>query len=142
MNIAIAADHAGYQLKEELKDYLQSKNHQVEDVGAFSDESVDYPDFAKAAAMLVADGKADKAILVCGSGIGMAMAANKIKSIRAANCQSVECAVLSRKHNDANVLCLGSRLIDFSQAKKLVSVWLKEPFEGGRHLRRVEKIDG
>jgi ribose 5-phosphate isomerase B len=142
MNIAVAADHAGYSLKEQLKSYLLSQGNNVHDVGTFREEPVDYPDFGRKAAGLVIEGKAERAILICGSGIGMAMAANKIKGIRAANCTDTECALLSRQHNDANVLCLGARFLSFEKAKVIADTWLTTSFEGGRHERRVKKIDG
>lgn len=141
MKIAIACDHAGYQLKEKLKAYLLSKDHEVEDVGTFSEESVDYPDFGRKAALLVAEEKVERAILVCGSGTGMAMVANKVKGIRAANCTTIECAVLSREHNDANVLCMGARFVSYETALKITNAWITAEFEGERHIKRVEKID-
>lgn len=141
MDIAVACDHAGFQLKEQLKNYLLSIGHEVNDVGTFSEESVDYPDFGRKAAMLVSQGDVQRAVLICGSGTGMAMTANKVKGVRAANCTTVDCAVLSVQHNDANVLCLGARFIDFDQAKSIIEAWLLAVFEGGRHARRVEKIE-
>lgn len=142
MKIAIAADHAGYRLKEEIKNYLETENYTVDDVGTFNEDSVDYPDYGRKAAELVSAGKAERAVLVCGSGIGMSMVANKVNGIRAANCNNIECAILSRQHNDSNVLCLGARMLSFEESKVILSAWLSTSFEGGRHLRRVEKIDG
>ncbi|RJQ30909.1 MAG: ribose 5-phosphate isomerase B [Actinobacteria bacterium] len=139
MKLAIGCDHAGYELKEHLKSYLC--DYEIIDVGTNSADSVDYPDFAHKAAKLVSEGQADRAILVCGSGVGMSMAANKVPGIRAAKCDDVTCARLSREHNDANVLCLGARYISPETAEEMVEVWLKTLFEGGRHQRRVDKIE-
>ena len=140
MNIALAADHAGYHLKEEIKKHLINQGHSVEDVGTDSEESVDYPDYGRKAAQLVSEGKAQRAILVCGTGIGMSMVANKVEGVRAANCNDFKSALLSRRHNDANILSLGSRMIDKESAIEIVDGWLSEEFEGGRHERRVKKI--
>jgi ribose 5-phosphate isomerase B len=142
MNIAIACDHAGFQLKEQLKNYLSSQGHNLTDVGTHDEESVDYPDYGRKASLLVSRGDVDKAILICGSGTGMAMTANKVKGVRAANCTTVDCAVLSVQHNNSNVLCLGARFVEFDNAKSIIDAWLSASFEGGRHARRVEKIDG
>lgn len=140
MRITIASDHAGYKLKEGIKKYLINKHFKVLDLGTFSEESVDYPGYAKKAAKVVASGEAEKAILVCGSGVGMSMAANKIRNIRAASCESLYTAKMSRMHNDSNVLCLGSRILSKAKALNIVEIWLRTDFEGGRHLRRVKKI--
>ncbi|MDI6799576.1 MAG: ribose 5-phosphate isomerase B [Actinomycetota bacterium] len=140
MKIAIASDHAGYELKEDLKRFLTEKGDQFFDFGTVGTDSVDYPDFAKEVANAVAFGQFERGILVCGSGIGMAMAANKVKGIRAAVCNDLECASLSRKHNDANILALGSRLVAQGQAEKIVELWLSTNFEAGRHVGRVNKI--
>jgi ribose 5-phosphate isomerase B len=141
MKIALASDHAGFQLKEKIKAHLLSAGHEISDRGCFDESSTDYPDFGVLAARDVSDGKADRAILVCGSGIGMSIVANKIKGVRAALCTSVVMAEMSRMHNDANVLCLGARYIDPPLALQMIHIWLKTPFEGGRHQRRVDKIN-
>lgn len=138
--ISLGADHAGYSLKQFLSEYLSKNGHTILDFGTYSAESVDYPDFAAAAANAVADGRADYGILVCGSGIGVSITANKIKGIRAANCVTPEMAILARQHNNANILTLGERLIDRKTAEVMVEAFLQTPFEGGRHERRVEKI--
>lgn len=140
MRIAIAADHAGYALKEAIKQVLAPVD-QVEDLGTDSDASVDYPDFAAAVAGRVASGACERGILVCGTGIGMAMAANKFPGIRAATVWNLDTARLSREHNDANILTLGARVVPADQAASLVRVFLETPFAGGRHQRRVDKID-
>lgn len=140
MKIALASDHAGFQLKENLKSYLQSKGHAVTDFGCDSEERVDYPDFAQKAARAVAEGKAERGVLVCGSGIGICMAANKIKGIRAAVLRIEDDAKLSREHNDANVACLGGRLTKPKEAQQFLDIFLDTPFEGGRHVARIEKM--
>ena len=140
MRIALGADHAGYELKEKLKSYLTGRGDAVEDCGTASPESCDYPDFAHAVAARVASGTAERGILVCGSGVGMTIAANKTPGVRAANIGSEAAARLSREHNDLNVLALGARFIEEEQARKIVDAWLATPFAGGRHQRRVDKI--
>lgn len=142
MKVAIGADHAGFELKEELKSFLEKKAVSLTDVGTYSLDSVDYPLYAEKVAQLVADGSCDFGILVCGSGMGMAIVANKIAGIRAVTCFDAYSAKLSREHNDANVLALGSRLIDYSHAKEIAYLWLNTKFLGGRHARRVQEIDG
>jgi ribose 5-phosphate isomerase B len=141
MRIAIASDHAGFELKEKLKEYLKELGYEYEDFGTHSEESVDYPDYALKVAEYVAEGKCERGILVCGSGIGMSMAANKVPGIRAALCYDTETARLSREHNDANILTLGARLIDEKTAREIVKVWLTTEFAGERHSRRVKKIE-
>ncbi|MBI5300083.1 MAG: ribose 5-phosphate isomerase B [Deltaproteobacteria bacterium] len=141
MKIAIAADHAGFSLKESLKTHLQSQGFEILDVGCHSAERCDYPDFGAKAAKTVAEGKAQRAVLVCGSGIGMCIAANKIHGVRAAVLRSFDDARLSREHNDANVACFGGRITAVHQAQSLLDVFLKTPFEGGRHINRVKKLD-
>lgn len=141
MNIAVGSDHAGYAYKEALKEMLVADGHTVIDVGTSSLDSVDYPDYGTAAAHLVRDGKAEAGVLVCGSGIGISIAANKVRSIRAANCTSVEMAQLARMHNNANMVAVGERLVSIDLAKDIVRAFLTTSFEGGRHERRVEKID-
>ena len=140
MKIAIGADHAGFELKEKLKQALQRQGVQVDDQGTISSESVDYPDFARKVGEEVAGERAELGILVCGSGIGMAIAANKVPGVRAANVCSEYQAQMSREHNDANVLTLGARILEEAQALKIVEKWLHTPFAGGRHQRRVDKI--
>lgn len=140
MKIAIGADHAGLELKDKIKHELQRQGLQVEDQGTLSTESVDYPDFARKVGEAVAGKQADMGILVCGSGIGMAIAANKVPGVRAANVCSEYEAQLSREHNNANVLALGARILNPSEALKIVDKWLHTPFAGGRHQRRVDKI--
>jgi len=140
MKIAIGSDHAGFELKEKIKKLLEELGHEYEDFGTDSEESVDYPDYALRVAESVAKKECDKGILICGSGIGMCMSANKVPGIRAAFCSNTEMARLSREHNDANVLTMGARLIDEVTAKEIVKVWLKTKFLGERHLRRVNKM--
>ena len=142
MTISIGSDHAGYAYKTELKSMLVALGHDVIDVGTESEASVDYPDYGTAAAALVRDGKAHCGVLICGSGIGISIAANKVQGIRAANCTSVEMAQLARQHNDANVVAVGQRLVSLELAKEIVSAFLSTPFEGGRHQRRVDKLNG
>ena len=138
--ISISSDHAGFKLKEKIKQNLINKKISVLDLGPTTDSSVDYPDFAKRVARNVASKKSNIGILVCGSGTGMAMSANKFKKIRAAVCYNKASTSLSRKHNNANILALGSRLTKKSTALKLVNIFLSTKFEGGRHLRRTKKI--
>jgi ribose 5-phosphate isomerase B len=140
MKIALGADHAGYELKEKIRQHLADKGIAVEDVGTNSSQAVDYPDYARRVGEEVAAKQVDWGILVCGSGIGMAIAANKVPGVRAANGSSEVEAQLSREHNDANVLTLGARLLDHNLALKIVDRWLSTSFSGGHHLRRVEKI--
>ena len=142
MRIAIGADHAGWILKDHLRARLIEAGHEVRDFGARSAESVDYPDYAALVARAVADGDAERGILVCGSGIGMAIAANRRRGVRAAACVELYSARLSRQHNDANVLALGSRIVAPPLAEAIVDLFLATPFEGGRHARRVAKLDG
>lgn len=142
MKIAIAADHAGFTLKETLRQHLISQGHQVVDFGCDSTESVDYPDFAAKVAEAVSEQQAERGVLVCGSGIGMCMAANRFGGVRAAVLRSFDDARLSRLHNDSNVACLGGRVTATAQAKELLETFLKTPFEGGRHQKRIQKIHG
>lgn len=141
MRIAIGADHAGVALKEHVKQVLKARNIPFEDVGTLSTESVDYPDFAETVSRRVASGEFDRGILTCGSGIGMAIAANKVAGIRAASIQDEESARLSREHNDINVLTLGERTTDPNTARRIIELFLDTPFAGGRHQRRVDKIN-
>jgi ribose 5-phosphate isomerase B len=140
MRLAIGSDHAGFELKESLKKYIISKKIDLIDVGTNSTESVDYPDFASEVGKLINEKKADFGILICGTGIGMSIAANKIKGIRAALCLMPEMAKLARNHNNANVLVLPGRLIGFELATWILDAFLNSGFEGGRHERRVTKI--
>jgi ribose 5-phosphate isomerase B len=139
-NICIASDHAGYVLKEEIKDYLIYKNIFITDLGPFTKDSVDYPDYAKKVAKRLILQKSDVGILVCGSGTGMAITANKFKGIRAAQCYSKSSTILSRQHNNSNIICLGSRMLKYKDALKYVTYFLNTRFESGRHKKRVNKI--
>ncbi|MDZ4716681.1 MAG: ribose 5-phosphate isomerase B [Cytophagales bacterium] len=139
--IAIGADHAGFPLKEYLQKYLRESGHTVHDVGTYSEESTDYPDFAHAVAGAVEKKEADLGVVICGSANGVAMTANKHAGIRAAICWNPEVASLAREHNDANVLCLPSRFITQEEARIIVEKFLQSSFEGGRHARRVGKIN-
>lgn len=141
MKIAIASDHGGFELKEKLKSYLASKNMETEDLGTDSPESVDYPDFAKKMAHHILALKADLGILICGTGVGISIAANRFKGIRAALLYSPFVAEMAKKHNNANVVVFGGRTMDFENVKECLDVFLKTEFEGGRHLRRIGKID-
>ena len=138
--ICIASDHAGLNLKEDIKNFLINKNISIIDIGPYENKSVDYPDYAKKLAKRIKSKKSDLGILVCGSGTGMAISANKIKSIRAAVCYNAMSTRLSRQHNNANIIALGARLTNKRLSLKLVEIFLKTKFEGGRHLRRVKKI--
>ena len=138
--VCIASDHAGFNLKEDIKNHLINKKVSIFDVGPYIDHSVDYPDFAKKLAKRIKSKKSDVGILVCGSGTGMAICANKIKTIRAAVCYNLKSTRLSRQHNNANILALGSRLTKKKLSLKLVEVFLQTKFEGGRHLKRIRKI--
>jgi len=140
MKIALGADHAGYLLKDHIRQYVTARGHQVIDEGTNASDSVDYPDFALKVAESVAAGRAECGILVCGSGIGMAITANKVPGIRAANISSEYEAQMSREHNNLNVLTLGARILDESGATQIVQVWLDTPFSGGRHSGRLDKI--
>ena len=139
--IALGADHAGYEEKEKIKRTLDELGVQYEDMGTTSTDSVDYPDFAKLVGDAVAKGEFEQGLLVCGSGTGMAIAANKIKGVRAAVAWSPDIARLAREHNDANVLSLPARFMSDEEAKKVLKAWFDAKFEGGRHERRVEKIE-
>ncbi len=138
--IAIAADHAGYELKETLKKELSLRGYSVLDLGTDSTESVDYPDFAENLAQALAAGRVSRGVLVCGSGIGIGIAANRHANVRAAPCHDALSARLARQHNDANVLALGARLIGVDAAKECLDIFLETEFEGGRHARRVAKL--
>ena len=138
--IALGCDHGGYTLMREIKTLLDEKGLSYRDFGTDSETSVDYPDFAKPVAQAVADGQCERGILVCGTGIGMSMAANKVSGIRAALCGDCFSAEMTRCHNDANILCLGARTTGAGLALKIAEIFLETPFEGGRHALRVEKI--
>ncbi len=138
--ICVASDHAGYGLKEKIKDYLITKSISVIDLGPYCNDSVDYPDYAKKVAKRVILRKSDAGILVCGSGTGMAITANRFKGIRAAQCYNKTSTIFSRKHNNANIICLGSRILKYKEAFKYVKYFLNTKFESGRHKRRINKI--
>ena len=140
MKVAFASDHAGFDFKKELTNWLRKEGHQILDFGAFSDERVDYPDFAFPASEAVASGVADFGVLICGSGTGMSITANKVVGIRAASCFTPEMAKLAREHNNANIITFGARLTEMENAKKMILEFLSTDFEGGRHMIRVEKI--
>ena len=141
LRIAIGADHGGFDLKERVRNYLADQGHAVADLGTNSTDSVDYPDFARKVAERVSAKGADFGVVICGTGLGVAMTANKVRGIRAAPCSETLSARFARSHNDANVLTMGGRLIDYSTAVKILDVFLSTPFEGGRHQRRVDKIN-
>jgi len=139
--LVLTADHGGYELKEIIKHFIPTLgDYEIIDLGTNSAESVDYPEYGKLAAKAVAKGQANRGIIFCGTGTGMAISANKTKGIRAANCTSVIMAEMSRRHNDANILALGGRIVDTDLAKTIVQTWLTTPFDGGRHERRVKQI--
>ena len=139
--IAIGSDHAGYAVKEEIKKHLEDNKILFKDFGTFSEESCDYPVLAEKVADSVVSGESSKGILICGTGIGISIAANKVKGIRAALCYEPALAEMSRKHNDANIVCLGGRTTDFETAKAIVDAFLNTDFEGGRHKKRLGKIE-
>ncbi|MDR1088143.1 MAG: ribose 5-phosphate isomerase B [Coriobacteriales bacterium] len=141
MRVALASDHGGFEQKQALVAALVREGYEVTDLGPFDDASVDYPDYAVLVARAVANGSADRGVLVCGTGIGMAIAANKIAGIRAATVCSPEFAALARAHNDANVLALSGRFVDFEANRKIAELFLETPFAEGRHARRVAKIE-
>ena len=138
--IVMASDHAGFDLKNTLVEQLKNDGYEVEDAGTYSKDSCDYPVFAEKACRYMLDGKADLCILVCGTGIGMSMAANKVKGIRAACCSDTYSAKYTRLHNDANVLCMGARVVGEGLAYEIAKVFLETEFEGGKHLRRINMI--
>jgi len=138
LKIALASDHAGFELKEAIKEFLTE--HELTDFGTHSTESMDYPDTGFKAAEAVSKGECERGILICGSGLGMSIVANKVRGIRAALCNSDELARLSRQHNDANILVLQGRFISHKLAKKIIKVWFSTEFDGGRHIQRIEKI--
>ncbi len=140
LRIAIASDHAGWKLKEAIKEYLVTKGFFVVDFGVNSEDSVDYPDYAEKVSLAIINGEVDRGILICGTGIGMAITSNKFPGIRASLCYDEYTAKMARLHNDANVLALGGRVLDRDRAIRIVDVWLNTEFEGGRHERRLAKI--
>ncbi len=141
MRIAVGTDHRGYHIRSKLVDLLERLGHEVDDVGTFSEGAVDYPDVAAQVAQKVSHGEVDRGVLVCGTGLGMAIAANKFHGVRAAPCHDDLTAEMSRRHNDSNILCLSSDLLGERLIDRMVELWLSTPFEGGRHARRIEKID-
>lgn len=141
MRIAIASDHRGYHAKRRIVSLLQSLKHEVEDLGTHGLDAVDYPDYAAQVALAVGAKRADRGILICGTGIGMCIAANKVKGVRAAPCHDSITAEMSRRHNDANVLCLSGDLLGEELIDRMIRLWLSTEFEGGRHARRVQKIN-
>jgi ribose 5-phosphate isomerase B len=141
MRIAIGSDHAGFKYKEEIKHYLNGMEHQVTDFGTYSEEPVDYPLFIRPVALSVANGEADRGIVLGGSGNGEAMVANRTRGVRCAICWNAESARLARQHNDANMISIGQRMMTKEEALEIVRIWLETPFEGGRHVRRIQMID-
>ena len=141
MKIIIGSDHAGYPMKEKVTAHLLERGVQVEDIGTHSEEAVDYTDFGKKVARKVSDGSFDRGILICGTGLGMSMVANRFRGVRAALANDLFSAIMSRRHNDSNIMAMGGRLIGDTLAFQLVDTWLETPFEGGRHQRRIEKMD-
>ncbi len=142
MKIALGADHAGVGCKNQIAEMLRDLDHEVEDMGTEDETPVDYPDFAAKVARAVAARRVERGILICGMGIGMSISANRVKHVRAALCVDEKAAEISRRHNDANVLCLGGRVQSWDDVSRIVKIWLETPFDGGRHARRVAKIDG
>ena len=141
MKIALAADHGGFEMKEQIKKYLSDKCIEVLDLGTNSAESVDYPNYGKACGEAVMAGKADLGIVFCGTGIGISIAANKVKGIRCALATSPLMAELSKKHNNANILAIGGRILSYCEATAIIDTWLASEFEGGRHQRRIDMLD-
>lgn len=141
MKLAIAADHGGFELKEKIRAYLEEKGVSILDLGTGSCESVDYPYFGKACGEAVASGKAEAGIVICGTGIGISIAANKVKGIRCAVATNPFMAEMAKKHNNANILALGGRVLGEKEAREIVDAWLSAEFEGGRHQRRVDMLD-
>lgn len=141
MKIMVGCDHAGYELKERVVEHLKAGGQEVSDAGTYGLESVDYPYYAGQVAKAVAAGDVERGVLICGSGVGMCMAANRVRGARAVQASEPFSARMSRRHNDSNILCLGSRFLGEDMAMEILDVWLGEPFDGGRHQRRVELID-
>ncbi|MCH5156459.1 MAG: ribose 5-phosphate isomerase B [Clostridiales bacterium] len=141
MRISLASDHGGLELKKQIADYLKELGHTAVDYGTYSKERCDYPDFARPAALAVANGECERAILVCTTGIGVSMVANKVKGVRCALCVNPDMAKMTRAHNNANIIALGQKYVDIDTAKQIVDNFLNTPFEGGVHATRVDKID-
>lgn len=141
MKIALASDHGGFELKDKVKSYLEKIGHEVIDLGCNTEESTDYPEYGKACGETVMRGDAERGIVICGTGIGMSIAANKVKGIRCALCTSLIMAEMSRKHNNANIIALGARILEHDFALSIIEMWLNTEFEGGRHQRRVDLLD-
>jgi len=140
MIIGIGSDHGGFELKEEMKKFLEESGHQVKDFGTHSKESVDYPDYGRVVGEAVVSGEVDRGVVICGTGIGISISANKVKGVRAALCGDVYSARMSREHNNANVIAMGGRVLGVDLAKEILGTFLKSEFQGGRHERRVNKI--
>lgn len=140
IKIAVGSDHAGFPLKEQVREYLMRRGYEVEDCGTYSGQPADYPDYARKVAEQVANASASTGVVMCGTGLGVAIAANKVPGIRAVTCNNTLLARFARAHNNANVLAMGGRMIDRAQAEKILDTWFSTPFEGGRHEERVEKI--
>ena len=141
MKISLASDHGGLELKNKIADYLKQLGHTVRDFGTFSTDSCDYPDFARPAALAVANGECERGVVVCTTGIGVSMVANKVRGVRCALCVNADMAKMTRAHNNANVIAIGQKYVDFETAKQIVDNFLTTPFEGGRHAQRVDKIE-
>lgn len=141
MKIALASDHGGFALKEAIKAHLNEKGYEILDLGTHSEESVDYPQYGKACGEAVASGEAQRGIVCCGTGIGISIAANKVKGVRAAVITNEFMAEMTKRHNDANIIALGGRVLETAYAIKLVDIWLETEFEGGRHQRRVDMLN-
>lgn len=141
MKIAMSCDHGGLELKESIKKYLEEQGIEILDLGTNTTDSVDYPEYGKACGEAVASGKAERGIVCCGTGIGISIAANKVKGVRCALCTDAHMAEMTRKHNDANILAMGGRIIDVETAKNITQTWLDTEFEGGRHQRRVDMLN-
>ncbi len=140
--LALGSDHGGFELKEHIKKYLDEKGVEYKDFGCYDESSVDYPDIAQAVCKSINDGESENGILVCGTGIGISIAANKIDGIRAAHCHDVYSAEMTKRHNNSNVICMGGRVIGRELAFKIIDAWLGAEFEGGRHQTRIDKIHG
>ncbi len=140
MKISLASDHGAYELKERLKAHMAEQGHEVLDQGTYGPESCDYPDFGRAAARLVSDGTCDRGVVLCTTGIGMSMVANKVEGVRCALCHEPLSAEMTRRHNDANVLAMGAGMVGPELARRILDVFLTTPFDGGRHQRRVDKM--
>ncbi len=141
MKIAVASDHGGFALKEVIAKFLEERGCEVQNLGTYSEDSVDYPEYGRKCAEAVVSGEAERGIVVCGTGIGISIAANKVKGARCALCTSVHMAEMTRRHNDANMLALGGRTTDEALAVEIVKTWLETEFEGGRHQRRVDMLN-